>query len=56
MTGDIGDLGRTQGGLGRGLSALIPQRGESLQTVELPISAIERNPYQPRMRRGAVRA
>ena len=43
-----GDLGRTQGGLGRGLSALIPQRGESLQTVELPISAIERNPYQPR--------
>ena len=49
MTGDIGDFGRTQGGLGRGLSALIPQRGESLQTVELPISAIERNPYQPRM-------
>lgn len=43
-----GDLGRTQGGLGRGLSALIPQRGESPQTVELPISAIERNPFQPR--------
>jgi ParB family chromosome partitioning protein len=43
-----GELGRTQGGLGRGLSALIPQRGESPQTVELPISAIERNPYQPR--------
>jgi ParB family chromosome partitioning protein len=42
------DFGRTQGGLGRGLSALIPQRGESVQTVELPISAVERNPYQPR--------
>jgi ParB family transcriptional regulator, chromosome partitioning protein len=44
------DLGR-QSGLGRGLAALIPQRDNaesSSGTVELPISAISRNPYQPR--------
>jgi ParB family chromosome partitioning protein len=42
------DVPRTQGGLGRGLSALIPQRDENPAAVELPISAIESNPYQPR--------
>jgi ParB family chromosome partitioning protein len=45
------EIGRGQTGLGRGLAALIPQRDEANQpggTVELPISAIERNPYQPR--------
>jgi ParB family transcriptional regulator, chromosome partitioning protein len=42
------DLNRSQTGLGRGLAALIPQREEGGSTVELPISAIERNPYQPR--------
>ncbi len=35
-------------GLGRGLAALIPQREEQRATVELPIAAISRNPYQPR--------
>ncbi len=35
-------------GLGRGLAALIPQREEQRASVELPISAISRNPYQPR--------
>ena len=35
-------------GLGRGLAALIPQREEQSATVELPIAAISRNPYQPR--------
>ena len=39
---------RTTGGLGRGLGALIPQREESASSVELPIAAIARNPYQPR--------
>lgn len=39
---------RTAGGLGRGLAALIPQREESASSVELPIAAISRNPYQPR--------
>lgn len=37
-------------GLGRGLAALIPQRDEHETTVELPIAAITRNPYQPRQR------
>jgi len=44
MTADL----RRPGGLGRGLAALIPQRGEQANTVELPIAAIGRNPYQPR--------
>lgn len=35
-------------GLGRGLAALIPQRDEQNGAVELPIAAIEHNPYQPR--------
>lgn len=42
------DLRRNTSGLGRGLAALIPQRGEQPSSVELPISAISRNPYQPR--------
>jgi ParB family chromosome partitioning protein len=44
------DLGRNTSGLGRGLGALIPQRDETSAggTQELPISAIARNPYQPR--------
>lgn len=42
------DLPRTSSGLGRGLAALIPQRQEERSTLELPISAIARNPYQPR--------
>lgn len=42
------EIGRPQTGLGRGLAALIPQRDESGGAVELPISAIARNPYQPR--------
>jgi ParB family chromosome partitioning protein len=41
------DLRRTTG-LGRGLGALIPQRGDAQASVEIPISAISRNPYQPR--------
>lgn len=42
------EMGRSQSGLGRGLAALIPQREEISGAVELPISAIARNPYQPR--------
>jgi ParB family transcriptional regulator, chromosome partitioning protein len=42
------ELRRTNGGLGRGLAALIPRRDEQPSSVELPISAISRNPYQPR--------
>ena len=44
------DVGRSQTGLGRGLAALIPQREDSggSGAIELPISAIARNPYQPR--------
>jgi ParB family transcriptional regulator, chromosome partitioning protein len=42
------DMPRTSSGLGRGLAALIPQRQDSRATLELPISAIARNPYQPR--------
>ncbi len=42
------DVRRTGGGLGRGLAALIPQRDDGRSTVEIPISAIRRNPYQPR--------
>jgi ParB family chromosome partitioning protein len=39
---------RSGSGLGRGLAALIPQRGDHSASVELPISSISRNPYQPR--------
>ena len=43
------EVGRSQTGLGRGLAALIPQREETGSgAIELPISAIARNPYQPR--------
>ena len=42
------DLRRSGSGLGRGLSALIPQREDQSASVELPIAAITRNPYQPR--------
>lgn len=44
MTAEV----RRSGGLGRGLAALIPQRDEPAASVELPISAIRHNPYQPR--------
>lgn len=42
------DLRRAGSGLGRGLAALIPQREDAQSSVELPIAAIARNPYQPR--------
>jgi len=42
------DLPRNSTGLGRGLGALIPQREPDRGSVELPIAAITRNPYQPR--------
>ncbi|HSH21793.1 MAG TPA: ParB/RepB/Spo0J family partition protein [Candidatus Caenarcaniphilales bacterium] len=42
------EVRRTGSGLGRGLAALIPQRDDSRGSVELPISSIARNPYQPR--------
>ncbi len=42
------DVPRNNTGLGRGLGALIPQREAERGSVELPIAAIARNPYQPR--------
>ncbi len=42
------DTRRTTSGLGRGLAALIPQREDQPASVDLPISAISRNPFQPR--------
>ena len=39
-----------QAGLGRGLSALIPQRAPSQAPLEIPLSRIEVNPWQPRRR------
>jgi len=42
------ETGRSSGGLGRGLAALIPQQRDAGTTLELPISAVARNPYQPR--------
>jgi ParB family chromosome partitioning protein len=42
------DIGRSPSGLGRGLAALIPQRDDPTGAVDLPISAISGNPYQPR--------
>jgi len=44
----VSDEVRHSSGLGRGLAALIPQRQEQPTSVELPIAAISRNPYQPR--------
>jgi ParB family chromosome partitioning protein len=46
MTSDV----RRTSGLGRGLAALIPQRDETAASIELPISSISHNPYQPRKR------
>ena len=42
------DMRRPGSGLGRGLSALIPQRDDHRGSVEIPVSSIARNPYQPR--------
>jgi ParB family chromosome partitioning protein len=39
-----------QAGLGRGLSALIPQRAPTQAPLEIPLSRIEVNPWQPRRR------
>ena len=39
-----------QSGLGRGLSALIPQRAQHSATTEIPIERIRPNPRQPRQR------
>jgi ParB family transcriptional regulator, chromosome partitioning protein len=37
-----------QGGLGRGLAALIPQRAQPAGSVEIPLDRISANPRQPR--------
>ena len=40
---------RTPSALGRGLSALIPQRaGSSASVIEIPLSRVAPNPHQPR--------
>lgn len=45
------DRPERSGGLGRGLGALIPQRsGSQASAIEIPISRISPNPYQPRKR------
>jgi ParB family chromosome partitioning protein len=42
---------QSQGGLGRGLAALIPPHGSVLAApVEIPLSRIAANPFQPRQR------
>jgi ParB family chromosome partitioning protein len=41
---------RRNGGLGRGLAALIPQRPDAPDRLEIPLERIRRNPYQPRER------
>ncbi|MDQ3870951.1 MAG: ParB/RepB/Spo0J family partition protein [Chloroflexota bacterium] len=41
---------RRNGGLGRGLAALIPQRTDSGAPSEIPLARIRRNPYQPRQK------
>jgi ParB family chromosome partitioning protein len=44
-------IAQNQGGLGRGLSALIPPRETAIAApVEIPLSRIEGNPFQPRQR------
>ncbi len=44
-------VAQNQSGLGRGLSALIPPHGTTLAApVEIPLSRIEANPFQPRQR------
>ena len=40
-------------GLGRGLTALIPQRAQHAATTEIPIDRIQPNPRQPRVRMDA---
>jgi ParB family chromosome partitioning protein len=48
---DRPDRPERAGGLGRGLGALIPQRGGGhASAVEIPIARISSNPYQPRKR------
>ena len=37
-------------GLGRGLAALIPQRGPTAGSVEIPLARVRENPRQPRLR------
>ena len=50
-TPDHKDRAERSGGLGRGLGALIPQRGSShASAVEIAIARISPNPYQPRKR------
>jgi len=50
-TPDHKDRPERSGGLGRGLGALIPQRGGGhASAVEIPIARISPNPYQPRKR------
>jgi ParB family chromosome partitioning protein len=46
-----GRVDRHPSGLGRGIAALIPQRGTTVVApVEVPLSRIRANPYQPRQR------
>lgn len=48
---DRPDRPERSAGLGRGLGALIPQRsGSHASAIEIPISRISPNPYQPRKR------
>jgi ParB family chromosome partitioning protein len=48
---DRSDRPERSHGLGRGLGALIPQRaGAQASAIEIPISRIRPNPYQPRKR------
>jgi ParB family chromosome partitioning protein len=44
----MSDGHRRNGGLGRGLAALIPQRSDSGGPTEIPLARIRRNPHQPR--------
>jgi ParB family chromosome partitioning protein len=39
---------RERGGLGRGLSALIPGASDESRLIEVPVGAVEANPRQPR--------
>jgi ParB family transcriptional regulator, chromosome partitioning protein len=40
--------------LGRGLTSLIPQRGQQISTTEIPLARIRPNPRQPRQRMDPV--
>jgi ParB family transcriptional regulator, chromosome partitioning protein len=44
----VTQIQRRNGGLGRGLAALIPQRPDAAPQTQIPISRVTRNPYQPR--------